>query len=137
MSTRYRFQTLDVDDLRSPTLDEENQYSYRAARTDDRDYGVRGSETYDKVDGDESSGRDEALLAENRRLTKENSALRQCLYLTKQHSDLKTANYVTSVLSWCDNNLKKYTLGKCLLFHFWTAPGKKACSNICKFLRRL
>ena len=110
MSTNHRFATLDVDDLRSPTFYEEPDYSFAAQRTDEDETGAIESATYEQVNIDESNIG--TLLAENQRLSKENAALRQCLVLTKEQGDLKTANYIASALSWCDNNLKKYTAGE-------------------------
>ena len=106
----YRFPTLDVDDLRSPTFDNEAEYSFRETGRERYGFGQESGIATNEQTND--SRQLYALLAESRRLTTENAALRHCLILTKEHSDLKSANYIASAMTWCDDNLRKYTTGK-------------------------
>ena len=108
MSTSDRFPTLDYEDLRSPTIDDE--YSFQNIRSSEEEPGHEsGFGTREQSD---SSRQLFAILAENRRLQRENESLRHCLILTKEHCDLKTANYVTSALAWCDDRLRQNYNGK-------------------------
>ena len=104
MSTTYRFPTLDYEDLRSPTIDDE--YSFQNIRSSEEE-PVGQESGFGTREQSDNSRQVFEILAENRRLQRENESLRHCLILTKEHCDLKTANYVTSALVWCDDRLRQ------------------------------
>ena len=88
----------------------EAEYSFRETGRESYGFGQESGIATNEQTND--SRQLYALLAESRRLTTENAALRHCLILTKEHSDLKSANYIASAMTWCDDNLRKYTTGK-------------------------
>lgn len=131
MSTSYRFPTLDFDDLRSPTFDEEQDNSFKNIRSSEEELGQEsGFET--KEQNDDENQQLFVILAENRRLARENEALRHCLILTKEHCDLKTANYVTAALAWCDDRLSLYNSGE--YFPEMLLVGLRSAGRSCSYL---
>ena len=112
MSTTYRIPTLDYEDLRSPTIDDE--YSFQIRSSEEEPLGQESG--FGTTEHTGNSRRLFDILAENRRLQRENESLRHCLILTKEHCDLKTANYVASALAWCDDRLRQNYNGMIALF---------------------